>query len=476
MNQAGIVDMNLNPSRGFALPSEAGRPVYVDPSAIVPTTGTMAIANSRRSAAFQSVATNRSDLHSASTQFVVKLVPVTTNKYLHWDFTYSLLDVRDQFYGFSGAGSTAGNPFDRQWGAHTAEGKHQFIVDWNSIPVADLFYVSVNTTVQIGHAVHADDRRRHQRRRLPERSRVRVRSRAHRPTRRSRRAMRSLLASGAPAARACLGEATAAARVARDVSGAVGDHRQPEHQLSIRRRCGCRSARTSSSPSPIPLAIADLIAHGNANTHGWGQDIPPDQNLLFVRGFDPATKQFKYAVNERFGSTRPQQSASRSAAFVSLNVSYDIGFTRERQMLTQRLDAGRDRPGTKQTAQTLKAFGTSSIPNPMSMILQQSDSLQLTRKQADSLATLSTKFSRYADSVWTPAAKSLEADAGAATTMATRTTQYVVAREQTMDYLIGIAPDLRGLLTADQKRKLPVDHSELPRRSRAQVPALVERR
>lgn len=24
-----------------------------------------------------------------------------------------------------------------------------------------------------------------------------------------------------------------------------------------------------------------------------------------------------------------------------------------------------------------------------------------------------------------------------------------------MDYLIGIAPDLRGLLTADQKRKLP---------------------
>ena len=95
-----------------------------------------------------------------------------------------------------------------------------------------------------------------------------------------------------------------------------------------------------------------------------------------MRGFDPATKQFKYSVNERFGSTRPQQSASRSAAFVSLNVSYDIGFTRERQMLTQRLDVGRDRPGTKQTAQTIKAFGTSSIPNPMAMILQQPDSLQ----------------------------------------------------------------------------------------------------
>ena len=33
--------------------------------------------------------------------------------------------------------------------------------------------------------------------------------------------------------------------------------------------------------------------------------------------------------------------------------------------------------------------------------------------------------------------------------------QYVVARERTMDYLIGIAPNLRGLLTAEQKRQLP---------------------
>jgi hypothetical protein len=203
-----------------------------------------------------------------------------------------------------------------------------------------------------------------------------------------------------------------------------------------------------------PLAIADLIAHGNANTHGWGQDIQPDQNLLFVRGFDPVSKQFKYSVNDRFGSTRPQQSASRSAAFVSINVSYDIGFTRERQMLTQRLVTGRERPGTKQTAQALKSFGTASIPNPMSMILQQSDSLKLTRKQADSLATLSTKFSRYADSVWTPAAKTLEAEPDHYS-HGDAYKQYVSAREQTMDYLIAIVPNVRGLLAPEQKRKLP---------------------
>jgi hypothetical protein len=265
--------------------------------------------------------------------------------------------------------------------------------------------------------------------------------------------MRSLLASGAPAAKSCLTKqlqqlASRATCQAPWVTTANLSIALNPQKVRLPKRANVVITFTN------PLALADLIPHGNAKTHGWGQDIPPDQNLLFVRGFDPATTQFKYSVNERFGSTRPQQSASRSAAFVSLNVSYDIGFTRERQMLTQRLDAGRDRPGTKPTAQTLKAFGTSSIPNPMSMILQQSDSLHLTRKQADSLATLSTKFSRYADSVWTPAAQSLEAtperyDHGDAYH------RYVVAREQTMDYLIGIAPDLRGLLTPDQKRKLP---------------------
>ena len=452
MNQPGIVDINLDPARGFTLGTEEGRPVFVDPSAIVPTTGTIAINNSRRSAAFRNVALNRSDLHSASTQFVLKVVPVTTNKYRRWDFTYSLLNVRDQFYGFSGAGSTAGNPFDRQWGPHLAEGKHQFTVNWNSIPIADLMYVTVGTTVRSGTLftpmiagdVNGDGY-------LNDRAFIFDPSSTADTSLAA--SMRSLLATGAPAARECLSKQL--------------------HHLAARATCQSpwvttANLRVSLNPQKMrlpkranialnftnPLAIADLIAHGNNNTRGWGQDIQPDQNLLFVRGFDPATKQFKYSVNDRFGSTRPQQSASRSAAFVSINVSYDIGFTRERQMLTQRLDAGRGRPGAKQTSQSLKAFGTASIPNPMAMILQQPDTLRLTRQQADSLATLSTRFSRYADSVWTPAAKALEAEPERYS-HGEAYKQYVVAREQTMDYLIAIAPDVSSLLTPAQKRKLP---------------------
>jgi hypothetical protein len=90
----------------------------------------------------------------------------------------------------------------------------------------------------------------------------------------------------------------------------------------------------------------------------------------------------------------------------------------------------------------------------MSMILQQPDSLKLTRQQADSLATLSAKFSRFADSVWTPAAKALEAEPERYS-HGDAYREYVVAREHTMDYLISIVPSVRELLTPAQKRKLP---------------------
>jgi hypothetical protein len=148
----------------------------------------------------------------------------------------------------------------------------------------------------------------------------------------------------------------------------------------------------------------------------------------------------------------------RVLPYISLNVGLDIGLPRERQLLTQRLDMGRGRPGSKQPAPIMKQLATSSIPNPMAMLLQQSDSLRLTRKQADSLATLSRKFSLYADSVWTPVATYLDAlpdnyRRGEAYD------RYVSARERTVDYLLTLVPDARKLLTSSQRRKLPMQIS-----------------
>jgi hypothetical protein len=198
--------------------------------------------------------------------------------------------------------------------------------------------------------------------------------------------------------------------------------------------------------------------HGTNDIRGWGQSIPPDQNLLYVRGFDPTARQFKYEVNQRFGSTRPQQSSTRALPFISLSVSLDIGVPRERQLLTRAMDVGRGRPGNKQGAESMKIFGTSAIPNPMAMILQQADSLGLTRVQADSLASLSRKFAVFADSIWTPASRYLAAlpeeySAGNAYD------RYVVAREKTVDFLLTLVPSAKNVLSASQRRKLPLQLS-----------------
>src|SRR6185503_1170038 len=54
-----------------------------------------------------------------------------------------------------------------------------------------------------------------------------------------------------------------------------------------------------------PLGAADLLVNPG-HLRGWGQTPSPDNTLLYVRGFNSQTRQFKYEVNQRFGATRPQ--------------------------------------------------------------------------------------------------------------------------------------------------------------------------
>jgi hypothetical protein len=133
----------------------------------------------------------------------------------------------------------------------------------------------------------------------------------------------------------------------------------------------------------------------------------------------------------------------------------DVGPSRERQVLTQQLDRGRRTQGDKAAEALLKAqYGSGGIINPMAQLLRQSDTLQLTGPQADSLATLNRWYVIRLDSIWTPVAKYLatlprEYDQGEAYG------RYKEAREASVDLLIRAAPSIDGLLTPDQKRKLP---------------------
>jgi hypothetical protein len=448
-NQMGAVDINLDPTTRFSLTVEGGRPVFVDPAAIVPATGSIAASASRRSTAFQRVTVERSDLRVSARQFSVNLKPVTADRRLKWDLTYVLLDAHELLEGFT---STAGNPFETFWSPRLQGGRHTVALTWSDYPLFDFVYLSASLrlfsgqrfTPMVGGDVNGDGY-------LNDRAFVFDPSSATDSA--AAASMRALLATGTPSARECLlrqlGQLAARASCIAPwtANAALGLKFNPQ-KIGLPKRVRITLAVQN------PLGIADLLMHGANDVRGWGQNIPPDQNLLFVRGFDPAARRFKYEVNERFGSTRPQQSTTHALPFISLGFSLDVGMPRERQLLTQRLDLGRSQPGNKGDALSMKLLGTTTIPNPMNMILQQQDSLKLTRRQADSLASLSYAFSLFADSVWTPVSNELALlpdgyDHGEAYR------RYVSARERTVDFLLTLVPSAKSVLSPSQRRKLP---------------------
>jgi hypothetical protein len=203
-----------------------------------------------------------------------------------------------------------------------------------------------------------------------------------------------------------------------------------------------------------PLGAADLLLHGDNKLHGWGQGAFPQNQLLYVQGFDPATRQYKYSVNPRFGATSITQTASRLPVTLTAMMRLDVGPTFERQMLTQMLDRGRTLNGQKAPELALKAYGSIGVINPMAQILRQADTLQLTAQQADSIAVLNRAYTIKLDSVWSPVAKYLAAlpdryDQGEAYD------RYRIAREASVDALIKAAPSVKSMLNDAQMRMLP---------------------
>jgi hypothetical protein len=444
-DQQGIVDVNARSIPSFTLASEGGRPIFADASSIVPTTGSIAAGAARISRDFQRVAVQRSDLGTRARQFAVNLKPVTAKPRLRWDVTYTWLDAREQFFGFS---STVDDPFARQWGPSLQAPKHSVAFSWRDFPIFDLVYVSAivqassgqRFTPMVATDINGDG---------ASNDRAFVAS--------ANPAIATLLATGSSAARTCLERQLDhfADRGSCEAPWAIANVMQVKFNP---RKIGLPKRASVVLTVANPLGLADLALHGENDTRGWGQRIPPDQNLLFVRGFDPATKQFAYDVNQRFGSTRPRESTTHLLPYLSLGVNIDLGVSRERQLLTQRLDAGRRREGTRANPEAMKNLGTSAIPNPMAMILTQQLDLHMTRAQADSLATLSRQFSVFADSVWTPVASYLSALPEGYNT-GDAYARYVSARERTVDYLLTLVPTAKRILTPSQQRQLPLQIS-----------------
>ncbi len=447
-SQGAFVDLNFNPVTRFTLPDEAGRPVFVQNTSIVPATGAIASQDARVSQNYSHVTDLRSDLRSMSRQLTVSLSPLSFSSTWSWRVSYVYANTRDLARGFS---STGGSPLEQAWGRSSFDSRHQVTMslsynffNWFPTSFSGSFRSGTPYTPLIAGDINGDGYSN-------DRAFVFDPATAADPAVTS--AMQRLLADGSPGARDCL--ARQVNRLAARNSCQGPWTMQSALNIGINPIKFRLPQRTSLSFSiSNPIGAADLLLHGEKGQHGWGQTFFPDQTLLFVRGFDPATNRYKYDVNPRFGSTRVGQTISRTPVSLTAMFRLDIGYTRERQLLTQQLDRGRRNDVPRTPDQNLKAMFGNVTLNPMATILRQADTLKLTRRQADSLSMLNRMYTLKLDSIWTPVVRFLGAlpanyDHDAAYD------RYRQAREASVDILIGIAPNVQRLLTPAQYRLLP---------------------
>jgi hypothetical protein len=450
LNQSSMFDLNFNPTVRFNLGDEAGRPVYVQPSSIAPASGAIASRDARVSPLFSRVSELRSDLQSESKQLSVRLSPFSFSSGLNWSLSYVLSDFREMYRGFN---STVGDPRLTQWGRSSMDSRHQFVytLGYNFFDAVRVnWYGSVRSpypfTPLVSGDVNGDGYSN-------DRAFIFDPAKVSDPTLAA--GMQSLLANGSTAAKECL----------RHQLGQLADRNSCQGPWTTSATLGIsfnpmkvRMPQRANISFQIsnPLTAADLLFHGENKLHGWGQQVAPDQALLYVRGFDPQTSRYKYEVNQRFGATSVAQTAIRAPVMLTAQLRFDVGPARERQTLTMMLDRGRTTPGTKVPEPMIKAMYSQNIgvSNPMAQLLRWADTLKLTQTQADSVAALNRWFTIRLDSIWAPVAKHLaelpdKYDQGDAYD------RYRIARQSSVDLLIQLAPKLKGLLEGDQMRKLP---------------------
>ena len=151
------------------------------------------------------------------------------------------------------------------------------------------------------------------------------------------------------------------------------------------------------------LGGLDGLIHGDNHLQGWGMSPLPDQTLLRVRGFDPASNSFLYSVNPRFGSTSIATTSQRVPFRITLDISVDVGHSGQEQALDQNL---RIRPALVGTHAPMDSVKIRYMNRDYSdfygfLLVRMKDSLALTLDQQRQMQDEREKLRQKADSIYT---------------------------------------------------------------------------
>ena len=304
-SQYGFRDLNLVGTPGFTLSNEADRPVYVPADSIVPSTGAVSLTASRAHPEFGRVMLIRSDLESDTKQLTVALAG-STKRGATVRVSYTLTRSMDQSsfaccsttQGFA-APTTAADPNVAEWATSDLERRHAVLTTL-SYPLSDALEIGMigrllsgaPFTPLVGSDVNGDGARN---------DRAFLFDPATASDSGVANGMRALLASASSGVRGCLERQLGRVAGRNSCAGPW----QPSLDLQINWHpawFGADRRLTVSLLTVNLLGGLDEWWHGAAHRLGWGYATSPDAVLLYVRGFDPATRAFRYTVNGRFGS------------------------------------------------------------------------------------------------------------------------------------------------------------------------------
>jgi hypothetical protein len=361
VDQPGNVDLNFRNTPGITLSGEGDRPFFGTAANIVPATGAVSPTGSRLEGAFGRVSERRSDLRSHSAQLTLSAVPDLRNHRYYASASYTLASSRAQFRGFDGA--AFGDPSAVEWAPGNLDARHQIVVQFGRIfklfdvtlqhrltsplPFSPLVDGDVN-----GDGIGFD-----------------------------RAFIFAPIAAGPGYAREC---------VESQIGSAAG-------------RNSCRGPWTNAlnmrfSPSKKTINTGKRVSLALNASKTW--NAAPDPVLYRVRGFDPNAGRFIYETNPRFGDTHSTRSINRNPFRLTLDVSLNIGRSIDIQQLERYLKPGRTQPGTRMSADSMKYRYSRNVIDPYEDIIEETDSLLLSREQVAQLKEAQKTYRAKIDALW----------------------------------------------------------------------------
>jgi hypothetical protein len=413
LSQPGVIDANFDGSPKMSLASEGNRPVFVSTAGIDANTGAVSATEARRSTQYGRVSERVSDLKGYGGQFTLGLSPDPFKfraKYSFFtSFGYTIQATRRQFRGFDGA--AFGDPRTIEWAAGPQDARHIFVISGGfSAPAIGTItaFSRVQSGLPFTPIVSGDvngDGRSGDRAFIPD---LALRSD---PALASQ--LDAILANGSDVAKSCI--LANSGRVV-DRNGCRGPWTQtlsmqwtPRLPSKISRRVNANFYLQNV------LAGVDQLIHGSDNLRGWGSPSVPDPTLFVPRGFDAASKAFKYDVNARFADTRPGRTLFRDPFRLVLDISMDFSVDYNLQQLRRAVEPVKGPAGwIRRGADSLAAFYLSNTSSIHKVLISQSDSLFLSTAQMTALRRADSVYSARVRAVFVPLGQFLAEGKGGA--------------------------------------------------------------